>query len=35
MALAPGHNPFGDGQAAPRIVDSLLDRPVEPFIPRQ
>jgi UDP-N-acetylglucosamine 2-epimerase (non-hydrolysing) len=35
MALAPGHNPFGDGQAAPRIVASLLDRPVEPFIPRQ
>jgi UDP-N-acetylglucosamine 2-epimerase (non-hydrolysing) len=33
MALAPARNPFGDGQAAPRIVASLLDRPVEPFSP--
>jgi UDP-N-acetylglucosamine 2-epimerase (non-hydrolysing) len=36
MARPPGvGNPFGDGQAAPRIVASLLERPVQPFEPLQ
>lgn len=26
-------NPYGDGRAAARIVDALLGRPVEPFVP--
>jgi UDP-N-acetylglucosamine 2-epimerase (non-hydrolysing) len=33
MALPPAQNPFGDGHAAPRIVASLLNRPVDPFSP--
>jgi UDP-N-acetylglucosamine 2-epimerase (non-hydrolysing) len=34
-AMIPGVNPFGDGHAAERVVASLLDRPVEPFVPGQ
>ena len=32
-AMARAVNPYGDGQAAARIVDSLLGRPVQPFSP--
>jgi UDP-N-acetylglucosamine 2-epimerase (non-hydrolysing) len=33
MVLPPERNPFGDGHAAERIVASLLNRPVQPFLP--
>jgi hypothetical protein len=35
MAIPADRNPFGDGRAAERIVASLLDRPVQPFVPPQ
>ncbi|MBI4564511.1 MAG: UDP-N-acetylglucosamine 2-epimerase (non-hydrolyzing) [Planctomycetes bacterium] len=33
-AMATAVNPYGDGQAARRIVAALLGEPVDPFVPR-
>jgi len=33
LQMAQAVNPYGDGQAARRIVAALLGEPVDPFIP--